>query len=191
MKRKTLIYAMVLVVLISACGTAATTPASSNESAQSTVPPTAAPQETQTTIPTVTSPPPTNTPVDTPTLTFTPFPSPTATPLDTATATARVCNQPLTSWKVPTTKFSIVNETKPKGTITLSLSVLTAMGECGYLVITGDSFNGPVGGYSAFAYVNGDKNFTVSGSFIIKNVPYKILVRNDRIIEAYACYPHC
>ncbi len=179
---------MLMVVLISACSTSANPPTLSNQETQNPALPTTSIPETQTTIPTVTSTS-TNTPI--PTLTFTLEPSPTIAPVDTSTATPRPCNQPLTSWKAPTTKFSIVNETKPKGTIILAMSVLTDLGECGYLIITGDSFNGPVGGYSAFAYVNGDKNFTVSGSFLIKNVPYKIIVRNDRIIESYACYPHC
>jgi hypothetical protein len=112
-------------------------------------------------------------------------------PTATATSTRIPCNQLLTSWRVPSTAFTIVNETKPKGKITLSLTVLTAQKECGYLVINGNSFSGPVGSYGAFAYVDGEKDFTVSGSFIIKEVPYKIIVRNDKIIEAYSCYPHC
>lgn len=185
MKSKTVMYAMLVAVLMNACGTSA--PTLSDKATQSIAVPNTSIPETQTVAP------PTSTSTDTPipTLTFTLEPSPTATPVDTATATPNPCNQPLTSWKVPTTKFSIVNETKPKGTIVLSMSVLTDMGECGYLIITGDSFNGPIGGYSAFAYVTGEKDFTVSGSFIIKDVPYKILVRNDRIVESYACYPHC
>jgi len=195
MKRVFTVFILLLCLLLFACNSTTATPTTSTGNDQSTALSVAlsALSITGTSIRTETVQPPTSTSTDTPvpTITRTLEPSVTFTPIDTATITKSPCNQPLKSWKVPTTTFSIVNETKPKGMIILSLSVLTDMSECGYLVINGTSFSGPVGRYSAFAYVSGDKNFTVSGSFIIKNVPYKIVVMNEKIIEAYSCYPHC
>ena len=186
MQKVSLFHILLASILLASCSTAATAPTQikvENQSATVAITST----HTQEPVSTDTVSPPTST------ITDTPIPEPTFTlaPTNTPTPTTSPCNQPLKSWKVPTTSFSIVNETKPKGKIILSMSVLTSMGECGYLIINGTNFSGPVGNYSAFAYVTGDKNFTVSGSFAIKNVPYKIIVRNEKIIEMYSCYPHC
>jgi len=181
MKKPWIIHILIVFSLLGSCNPTEATATTSTENIQDTVIPLAQTAffETQTALPTETLPPPTHTVTNTSVPTLTLEPTFTQTPTETATSTKSACNQPLTSWKVPTTTFSIVNETKPKGKITLSISVLTSLGECGYLIISGDGFSGPIGGYSAFAFVDGEKDFTVSGSFFIKEVPYKIIVRND------------
>ncbi|MBN2117070.1 MAG: hypothetical protein JW730_10885 [Anaerolineales bacterium] len=101
------------------------------------------------------------------------------------------CNQPLTSWQGKTAHFTISNQTKPKGTIILSMYVETDMGQCGYLIITGDSFSGPAGQYSAGAFITGKKNMKSFGSFRIPGGNWKIVVGNDNITAAGSCYPDC
>ncbi|HLO34135.1 MAG TPA: hypothetical protein VK249_33630, partial [Anaerolineales bacterium] len=90
-----------------------------------------------------------------------------------------ICNQPLTSWQGPTANFIIVNQTKPQGTIILSMYVVTELNQCGYLIVTGDSFSGPIGQYSAAAFITGKKNMKAFGSFRITEGKWKIAVRND------------
>jgi hypothetical protein len=102
-----------------------------------------------------------------------------------------ICNQPLTSWQGPTAKFNIQNQTKPEGTIVLSMYVVTEMNQCGYLIITGDSFTGPVGQYSAAAFVTGKQNFKAFGSFRITEGSWSIVVRNDSILAKGGCSPDC
>lgn len=102
-----------------------------------------------------------------------------------------ICNQPLTSWQGPTANFNIVNQTKPQGTITLSMYVVTEMNQCGYLIITGDSFTGPVGQYSAGAFITGKQNFKAFGSFRITEGGWSIVVRNDSILAKGGCAPDC
>jgi hypothetical protein len=102
-----------------------------------------------------------------------------------------VCNQPLTSWQGPTAKFSIQNQTKPQGTIVLSMYVVTEMNQCGYLVISGDSFSGPVGQYSAGAFITGKQNMKAFGSFRITEGSWSIVVRNDSILAKGGCSPNC
>ena len=82
----------------------------------------------------------------------------------------------------------MVNETRPRGTIILSLYVVTELGECGYLT---DLSRGPVGQYSAGAFVEGKKDFKVFGGFRITEGSWKITVRNDKIIALGSCYPGC
>lgn len=101
------------------------------------------------------------------------------------------CNQPLTSWQGKTANFVVVNQTKPQGTIILSMYVVTEMGQCGYLIVTGDSFSGPVGQYSAGAFITGPKNMKAFGGFRITEGKWKIAVRNDSITVLGACYPNC
>lgn len=156
---------------------------------------------------------PTNTPI--PTETFTPaatltsIPSPTLTSdpsiVDTPTgiptllaqqpttaptsgSTANDCNKPLTSWQGPSASFNIVNETRPQGTIVLSLYVVTPLGECGYLA---DLSQGPIGSYSAGAFVDGRQSFRVFGGFEINQGSWDIVIRNDRITARGGCYPNC
>lgn len=106
----------------------------------------------------------------------------------TSGSTAEACNKPLTSWKGPTANFTIKNETKPEGTIVLSLYVVTPLGECGYLT---NVSSGPAGMYSAGAFVDGKKDFKVFGGFQIQEGNWKIVVRNDKIIAMGSCYPNC
>ena len=103
-------------------------------------------------------------------------------------ATDANCNKALTSWKGPTSNFTIINETKPQGEIILSLYVVTELGECGYLA---DVSKGPAGLYSAGAFVEGKKDFKVFGGFRITEGNWKITVRNDKIIALGSCYPGC
>jgi hypothetical protein len=157
--------------------------------------------QTQASIPTITSIPPTETASPTPPPTLTSLPSPTGDPaLATATllptsapqqssgSTADDCNKPLTAWDGPSANFSIFNETRPQGTIVLSLHVTTPRGECGYLT---DLSSGPVGSYSAGAFVDGEKDFKVFGGFYIQEGNWKIVVRNDKIMAQGSCYPNC
>lgn len=102
-----------------------------------------------------------------------------------------ICNQPLTSWQGPTAKFSIQNQTKPQGTIVLSMYVVTEMNQCGYLIVTGDSFTGPVGQYSAAAFITGKQNMKAFGSFRITEGSWSVVVRNDSIVAKGGCSPNC
>lgn len=177
--------------------------------------------ETQQAVPTATPVPPTEIPSETPLPSVTPLPLPTsATQLGTTqeglpttaaglptglptftpqslqpTANAGnsqdICNQPLTSWQGPTANFRIVNETKPQGTIILSMYVQTDLNQCGYLIITGDSFSGPIGQYSAGAFITGKQNLKAFGSFRITQGNWSIVVRNDSILAKGGCAPNC
>lgn len=102
-----------------------------------------------------------------------------------------ICNQPLTSWQGPTARFTISNQTRPQGTIVLSMYVVTEMNQCGYLIINGDSFTGPVGQYSAGAFITGKQNFKAFGSFRITEGGWSIVVRNDSILAKGGCAPNC
>ena len=84
-----------------------------------------------------------------------------------------------------------MNETKPQGTIVLSMYVVTELGQCGYLAIYGDSFSGPIGQYSAGAFVTGKQNIKVFGGFRITEGSWKITVRNESIVALGGCYPSC
>lgn len=200
------ILGVVLILLVSACSPQATptvnpldiqhtaeaaafTVVAQTQEAQPTntpLPPT--PTLTQTAMPTLTAPPtqtidpslPTATGL--PTIASTSAATSIATTLpvvDSSASTADDCNKPLTAWKGPTATFTIKNETKPQGEIVLSLHVVTPQGECGYLT---DLSRGPVGSYSAGAFVNGQKNFKVFGGFQIQEGSWKIVVRNDKIV---------
>jgi len=204
MKRKIIIYAMLLAVLMSACGAPAapTIDAASVQSTSAAAAFTAVAQ-TQAALPTNTTVPPTETFTQTPLPTDTLVPSPTLDTLATPTVTllstlthqpsiaSSDCNKPLLSWQGPSASFTLVNETKPAGKIILMMSVLTKTGECGYLHIYSDSFTGPAGSYSAAAFVDGKKNFKVFGAFDIKPISWKIIVRNDVIVAKGGCYPNC
>jgi hypothetical protein len=101
------------------------------------------------------------------------------------------CNQALTTWQGPTANFTIVNKTKPQGKITMGIYVVTEMGQCGNLVIAGDSFSGPAGQYSASAFIDGKQHFKAFGSFRITGGNWKIVVTNNSITAAGSCYPNC
>jgi hypothetical protein len=211
MRRKSIVSAMLLAVLISACGTLAA-PTIDAASVQNTAQAAAFTQvaQTQEALPTNTLIPPTEVPTETlapsPTLEtlgvlatptiLLPTNLPTFTPLP-PTSSGDPCNKPLLSWQGPSASFTLVNETKPQGKIILLMSVLTKTGECGYLHIYSDSFTGPAGMYSAAAYVDGKKSFKVFGAFPIQALSWKIIVRNDAIVaneihlQSYLSYWHC
>ena len=212
MKRNVLIIGAVLILLVSACAPQAAptaNPADIQHTAEAGAFTVVA--ETQAAIPTSTPVPPTDTPAPTAQPSVTPLPLPTsstpgALPTNIPTFTPQspntssngngsnnqdVCNQPLTSWQGPTANFTIYNQTKPQGTIVLSMYVTTTLGQCGYLIITGDSFSGPIGQYSAGAFITGKQNFKAFGGFNITEGGWKIVVKNDSITALGGCYPNC
>ena len=212
MNRNILILGVIFLLLVSACAPEAA-PTANPVDIQNTA--AAAAQtmvaETQAALPTATTIPPTDPPTPTvlPTNTSIPLPTsetpglvPTPTGLPTqpvaqAQPTSRssdsqdICNQALTSWQGPTANFAIANLTKPQGTIVLSMYVETELGQCGYLIITGDSFSGPVGQYSAGAFITGKQNFKAFGSFRITAGNWKVVVKNDSIDALGGCFPDC
>jgi hypothetical protein len=215
MKRNVLIIGVVLILLVNACAPQAA-PTANPVDVQHTAEAAALTMvaETQAAAPTATSIPPTDTAVPTALPTDTPPPLPTSStpgalpttfPTNIPTFTPQSagsssnntgnsqanCNQPLTSWQGPTANFTIYNQTKPAGTIVLSMYVVTTMGQCGYLVITGDSFSGPIGQYSAGAFITGKQNFKAFGGFNITEGSWKIVVKNDNITALGGCYPNC
>ncbi len=214
MKRNTIVISAVLILLASACGPRATptvNPADIASTAQAAAYTIAA--QTLQAMPTNTPvpPPATSTPIPPPTDTPPPLPTqatqdglgtavlfptaglPTFTPPPSSGSANNQdpCNQPLTSWQGPTANFTISNQTKPQGTIILSMYVVTEMNQCGYLIITGNSFSGPIGQYSAGAFITGKKNMKAFGSFRITEGSWKIVVKNDGISAAGSCYPNC
>ena len=213
MKRHALTLGVVLVLVLSACAPEAA-PTASSEDIQNTAEAGAFTMvaETQAAVPTSTAIPPTLTASPTLPATTTPIPQATgdatagtaitATILPTiaaatsvpqqqspaSTSSAGDCNKTLTAWKGPSANFTIANETNPEGQIVLSLYVVTPQGECGYLA---DLSSGPVGSYSAGAFVDGKKDFKVFGGFQIQEGNWKIVVKNDKIIALGSCYPNC
>ena len=204
MKRNALIMGVVLSLAASACGPQAT-PTANPLDIQHTAEAAAFTMVAQTeeAIPTETLVPSTETPSPTPVPTLTPIPSPTSGVSATQTQTAVSqssgstqdnCNKALTAWEGPTAKLNLANETKPKGLVTLSLSVTTELGECGYLsqqFESSGSLSGPVGQYSAFAFVDGQRNFQVSGGFRISQGSWTIVVKNESIVAQGGCFPNC
>lgn len=214
MKRNKLIIGVVLILLMSACAPQAA-PTANPLDVQHTAEAGAFTMvaQTQAAIPTSTSVPATETSLPTAFPTDTPPPLPTSgtqavfpTSISTFTPQSQnpspntstntdnnqdICNQPLTAWQGPTANFTIYNQTKPAGTIVLSMYVVTPLGQCGYLVISGDSFSGPVGQYSAGAFITGKQNFKAFGGFNITEGSWKIVVKNDSITALGGCYPNC
>jgi hypothetical protein len=188
---------LVLSLLLSACGAPAA-PTESLPDIQATA--AAAAQtivaETLTALPTPTSLPPSDTPAPSPTNTPAPPPTiePTATLTFTATpqpAAADPCNAPLTSWQGPSASLNITYEYTPQkkdDKVVVSIWVKSDRGECGYLY---NLSSGPVGQYTVIAYIDGVKDFTVSGGFRITEGAWKIVIRNDRIVALGVCYPDC
>lgn len=218
MKQKALILVVILILVISACAPKSA-PTASPVDVQHTAEAAAFTMvaQTQESVPSNTPVPPTDTATATLPATLTPIVSPTLENLLTATTalpttaglttavpSANIpatsvppssstssndnCNKSLTAWDGPTATFTIVNETKPQGKIILSLYVVTDRGECGYLA---DISKGPVGMYSAGAFVEGKKDFKVFGGFRITAGEWKITVRNDKITALGSCYPGC
>lgn len=202
MKRQIWAGIAILSLLLSACG--GTTPAQSTtnpQDIQSTavaaaftiVAETEAAKPTQTAVPPTETPlPPTDTPVPPPTaepLTA----SPTAIPSQPAASgpTADPCNKPLSSWQGPSATLNIVYDYSPQtknDKVVVSLWVRTDQGECGFLY---NLSSGPVGQYSAVAYVDSTKDFKVFGGFRITEAAWDIVIRNDKIIALGSCYPNC
>jgi hypothetical protein len=112
-------------------------------------------------------------------------------PASGSVSTETICNQPLPAWQGPTANFTIVNQTKPEGTIILSMYVISKFGQCGYLVVAGNSFSGPIGDYSAGAFITGKQNMKAFGAFRITEGNWKIVVRNDSITAQGGCSPNC
>jgi hypothetical protein len=208
MKQKALILVVILIFMISACAPKSA-PTASPVDVQHTAEAAAFTMvaQTQGSVPTDTPIPPTDTATPTLPATLTPIVSPTVGNLLTATTSLPTtggpatsnpsssstsgndnCNKPLTAWAGPTASFTIINETRPEGKIILSLYVTTDRGECGYLA---DLSRGPVGQYSAGAFVEGKKDFKVFGGFRISEGEWKITVRNDKITALGSCYPGC
>jgi len=213
MKRNVLIMGVVFILLASACGpeaAATPNPADVQHTAEAAAFTMVA--ETQQALPTATTVPPTEIPSETPFPSVTPLPLPTSatqatlpagavvptglpsfTPQSSSGSTNNqdICNQPLVSWQGPTANFSIQNQTRPEGTIILSMYVVTNFNQCGYLIITGNSFSGPIGQYSAGAFITGRQNMKAFGSFGISEGNWSIIVRNDSIIAKGGCAPNC
>lgn len=212
MNRNILLIGVVFILLAGACapqGTPTANPVDIQHTAEAAALTMVA--ETQAAVPTATLVPPTDTPSPTLPPSSTPLPLPTSStpgsiPTGAPTFTPQVpqaqattgsgggqdnCNQPLTSWQGPTASFSIANQTQPEGTIVLSMYVVTDLGQCGYLIITGDSFSGPVGNYSAGAFITGKQNFKAFGSFRITEGNWAIVVKNDSIEARGGCFPNC
>lgn len=215
MKRNVFIIGVVFILLASACAPQATptvNPAEVQQTAQAAAFTMVA--ETQQAVPTSTPLPPTatepplpsNTPPPLPTLSGTqetpvtgallPTTFPTFTqqaPQSSSSSSSNqdICNQPLTSWQGPTASFTISNQTKPEGTIILSMFVRTKFNQCGYLIISGNSFSGPIGDYSAGAFITGKQNLKAFGSFRITEGSWKVIVRNDSIDAQGGCSPNC
>ena len=203
MTQKIIVFTLITALVLSACGaeqpptlSAAEVGGTAQAAAFTMV------AETQLANPTNTPLPPTETASPTPSPTDTPTPSPTVDPLlPTATFTLAPqssaptqqdnCNKLLSAWEGPTARFIIENETRPRGTIVLSMYVVTELGECGYLAVYSNTFNGPIGQYSAGAFVDGRQDFKVFGGFRITQGSWSIVVRNDSILAKGGCYPNC
>ncbi|MGE5378268.1 MAG: hypothetical protein ACM3XO_24680 [Bacteroidota bacterium] len=68
--------------------------------------------------------------------------------------------------------------------IAQTMTAVIPLDECGSLA---DLSSGPIGSYSARAFVDGKKDFKVYGDFQIKEGTWKIVVRNDKIIALGSC----
>jgi hypothetical protein len=182
-----------LSLLLSACGGAPSEPTSSVQDIQST-----AAAMAVTIIAETNAAVPTNTPIP-PTPTDTPVPSPTAdlsSPTVAATLTPSAptndpCNKTLSGWQGPSASLNIVYEYTPRAKddyVVVSIWVMTDLGECGFLA---DLSTGPVGQYSVTTFVDGERNFRVSGGFRITEASWDIVIRNDTVIAFGSCYPNC
>lgn len=196
MKSRSWAGIITLSLLLSACGGAAPAqPAMNPQDIQSTAVAAAFTivAETEAAMPTSTPIPPTETPLPAATLTHTPAPSPTASPTQPAASgpTADPCNKPLSAWQGPSATLNIVHDYSPQtknDKVVVSLWVRTDQGECGFLY---DLSSGPVGQYSALAYIDSTKDFKVFGGFRITEAAWDIVIRNDKIVALGSCYPNC
>jgi hypothetical protein len=204
MKRNALILGVLLSLAASACAPQATptvNPLGIQHTAEAAAFTMVA--QTEEAIPTATLMPPTVTPAPTHVPTLTSIASATSDAFPTQTQTAESqssgstqdnCNKALTSWDGPAAKLNLANESKPQGIVTLSLYVMTELGECGYLsqqFEASGSLSGPVGQYSASAFVDGQKDFRVFGGFRITQGSWTIVVKNESIVAQGGCFPNC
>lgn len=202
MKRQLWAGIAILSLLLSACGgTTPAQPTTNPQDIQSTAVAAASTivAETEAAKPTDTAVPSTETPLRP---TDTPTPSPTAEPLLASPTvipsqpaasgpTADPCNKPLTAWQGPSATLNLVYDYSPQtknDKVVVSLWVRTDQGECGFLY---DLSSGPVGQYSAVAYIDSTKDFKVFGGFRITEAAWDIVIRNDKIIALGSCYPNC
>src|ERR1044071_1510824 len=144
MKQKALISVVILIVFVSACAPNSV-PTANSVDVQHTAEAAAFTMvaQTQESVPTNTPVPPTDTATPTLPATLTPIVSATVENLLTATTALPTsiiatsipssslssgddpCNKTLSAWQGPTTTFTVVNETRPRGTIRLSLYVVS------------------------------------------------------------------
>lgn len=106
------------------------------------------------------------------------------------------CNKPLTAWDDESAQMSLVNNTKPKGTVTLWMYFYqTQMGSCGYISAQFDSsttVSVPVGSFTTGAFVDGKKDFKVfGGGTLTRTGNYSLWVDNDAIRLKAGCAPNC
>ena len=200
MNLRIIVFLILLALMVSSCGTPATATSISYDDVQNTSIAAAFTviAVTHEAKPTNTPVPPTEKATQTSIPSATPEPSPTSelsiTPTLTPQATALgvdPCNKVLTSWQVPTNKLIVRYEYRPQGRndkVVLSLWVMTDQKECGFL---SSLSSGPVGQYSALAYVDGEKDFRVSGGFRLNEGSWEIIIRNDTIVAKGGCYPNC
>ena len=213
MKLREIGVMLALAVLGSACGAPAATPRPITiEDIQITSMAGAftALAETHEARPTNTKAPPTKVPTQTLVPSNTPEPSPSLEPTVTSTVTLTAlptklptwtaepvaegsdpCNKPLTAWNGPSASIAIRYEYKPQkksDKVVLSLWAMSDMKECGFL---SSLSTGPVGQYSALAYVDGEKDFRVSGGFRLTEGSWEIIIRNESIVAKGGCYPNC
>ena len=211
MKRFWMVPAIAVLVLVAACGPTPE-PTMNPADVQGTAMAVALTMvsETQAAMPSATAIPPTEAP------TATPFPTNTVPPLSLASPTQLPqavaalptntsvpasgsgddpCNKTLSAWEGESASLSITNKTKPKGAMTISLYVLTPLGECGYLNASfqnGGKMTIPLGSYSAWAIVNSKKSFTAGTSFVITHsANYQLVVEQERVYFTAGCTPDC
>jgi hypothetical protein len=122
------------------------------------------------------------------------LPTRTSEPTVTSQPTAKAgdpCNKPLSSWRGQSIRLSIRHEYQPLGKndkVVVSLWVVSDLQECGFLPSLSA---GPVGQYSAVAYIDGEKDFRVHGGFRLTEGSWDIIIRNDVIVAKGGCYPNC
>lgn len=169
MKKILSISSLIIILVLTACGSATPVPQISVLDAQNTAIALAWTNValTQAALPTSTPIPPTNTPEPT----FTPFPTvpaPTFAPPPTSAAPTQGvdCNQPIPlPVKGTTTQVKFVNRSKGTAVLSFGMNEKNEYNECGIFSFTIPAGTAPVvqvltGCYWAFAYINGAKTST-------------------------------
>lgn len=107
------------------------------------------------------------------------------------------CMQFKGSWAGETAKMTVVNNTRPKANIILSVGFTsTPMGECGIAwggsLSASTSFQVPLGLFWASAFVEGDTDTKAfGGGEISRPGNYTLWIENDRITLKAGCAPDC